>query len=437
MSTQEQRPEAEQPDVRDSTLTPGGGEGPSILKEESRWKQLLGVVLLPFLAIVTALVISSIFIIIADAKVLAAWREFFQAPSVALSLSLAKLKLAYGALLQGGLGDPAAIWKGLRVWQTTGDRAPFIKSLEAIDRTLVYSTPYIFAGLAVALGFRSGLFNIGVEGQLFIGAMAATYIGYSIKGLPMLIHLPLALLAGALAGAIWSAIAGFLKAYTGAHEVVTTIMLNYVAFRLSDYMLTGPMKRSGFNPVSPPIEKSAWLPKLAPDPLRFHAGFFLALIAAYLVYWFLWKTTWGFEMRTVGSNPSAARYAGISVANNFILAMALSGALGGLAGTNEILGVNHFMAEAFSSGYGFDSIALALLGKSHPVGVVLASLLWGFLKAGATRMQSAAGVPIDIVQIVQGMVIVFVAAPELVRMIWRIKLLAEEGETIFTRGWGA
>ncbi len=408
-------------------------EGASALP---RWRAILDVLLLPLLAIITALIFSSVFIIISDTELLALWRHVFSQPGVVLEASVKKLELAYSALISGGLGSPAAIWEGLRTWIQTGDNSKFITSLEGIDRTLVYSTPYIFAGLAVALGFRCGLFNIGVEGQLFIGAMAATYVGYSIKGLPMLIHLPLALSAGALAGALWSAIAGFLKAYTGAHEVVTTIMLNYVAFRLSDYMLTGPMKRSGFNPVSPPVEKSAWLPKLAPDPLRFHAGFFLALAVAYFVYWFLWKSTWGFEIRTVGANPNAAKYAGMSIAKNFILAMAISGALAGLSGTSEILGVNHFMAQAFSSGYGFDSIALALLGKSHPVGVVLASLLWGFLRAGATRMQSAAGIPIDIVQIIQGMVIVFVAAPALVRMIWRIKTLAEEGETIFTRGWG-
>ncbi len=401
------------------------------------WRQAFQALLLPVLAIVTALLLSSVFIIISDPEVVALWREITVAPGVALAASWEKLRLAYRAMLEGGLGNPALIWQGFQTWVTTGDATQLVKSLEAIDRTLVYSTPYIFAGLAVALGFRCGLFNIGAEGQLFVGALAATYIGYSIKGLPLVIHLPLALAAGAAAGAVWAAVAGVLKAYTGAHEVVTTIMLNYIAFRLSDFLLTGPMKRSGFNPVSPPVEESAWLPKLAPDPLRFHSGFFLALLAAYFVYWFLWKTTWGFEIRTVGANPDAARYAGISIARNYIIAMALSGALAGLAGTSEILGVNRFMAQAFSSGYGFDSIALALLGKSHPTGVVLASLLWGFLRAGATRMQSAAGIPIDIVQIVQGMVIVFVAAPALVRFIWRVRAVQEEGETIFTRGWGA
>ncbi len=422
--------------VQEAVAKPAA-QRPSPEPESRRWFAALSALVLPLLAIITALVFSSVFIIISDTELLVLWREFFAAPSVALAASAEKLRAAYGALLTGGLGNPTLIWEGLRTWIATGDNTAFVASLEAIDRTLVYSTPYIFAGLAVALGFRCGLFNIGAEGQLFVGALASAYIGYSIKGLPMIIHLPLALAAGAAAGAVWAAIAGVLKAYTGAHEVVTTIMLNYVAFRLSDFLLTGPMKRSGFNPVTPPIEKSAWLPKLAPDPLRFHAGFFVALAVAYFVYWFLWKTTWGFEIRTVGANPDAARYSGMSVARNYIIAMGVSGALAGLAGTNEILGVNHFMAQAFSSGYGFDSIALALLGKSHPLGVVLASLLWGFLRAGATRMQSAAGIPIDIVQIVQGMVIIFVAAPALVRMIWRARFLEEEAETIFTRGWGA
>jgi len=302
-------------------------------------RQVLEALLLPVLAIVTALALSSIFILISDTEVLAAWREFFQAPVVALSLSVAKLRLAYGALLEGGLGNPVVVWQGFMTWVHTGDATSLLASLEAIDRTLVNSAPYIFAGLAVALGFRCGLFNIGAEGQLFVGALASAYVGYSITGLPMIIHLPLALAGGALAGALWGSIAGFLKAFTGAHEVVTTIMLNYVAFRLSDFLLTGPMKRSGFNPVTPQIEHSAWLPKLVPDPLRFHAGFFVALLAAYFVYWFLWKTTWGFEIRTVGANPDAARYAGMSIPKNFILAMAVSGGLAGLAGTNEVLGV--------------------------------------------------------------------------------------------------
>jgi ABC-type uncharacterized transport system permease subunit len=397
-----------------------------------RWQSIL----MPILAILTALALSSLFIIISDTEILDAWGDFFVSPRPALELSGASLLRAYSALFQGSIGSPGEMVHGMGVYLRTGDSRSFLQALYPLSESLVSATPYILAGLAVALGFRCGLFNIGAEGQLFIGALASVWVGYSLKGLPWFVHLPLALLAGTLGGAIWGAIPGYLKAKTGAHEVINTIMLNYVAFRLSDYLLTGPMQRSGFNPVSPQIERSAWLPKFFPDPLRFHAGFFLALVVAAAVYVFLWKTTWGFEIRTVGANPDAARYAGISVTRNFVLAMALSGGLAGLAGANEVLGVNHYMAQAFSSGYGFDSIALALLGKSHPIGVVLASLLWGLLRAGAFRMQSRARIPIDIIGVIQAMVIVFVAAPAVVRWIYRIRVKEETGETVFTRGWG-
>ena len=387
------------------------------------------------LAIFSALVVSSIFILIADTEVISAWGHFFSAPGTAIRLSVGQLTSAYAAMFEGAIGNPGEMIAGMRAWILEGDNALLVYALDSLDRSLVNTIPYIFAGLAVALGFRCGLFNIGVEGQLFMGALASAWIGYTFE-LPFIIHLPLALLAGALAGGFWAGIAGALKAWTGAHEVVTTIMLNYVAFRLSDYLLTGPMKRPGFVPVTPMVEETSRLPGLLPAPLRLHAGLLLALLVALLVYWLLFKTTIGFEIRTVGANPNAARYAGMSVSRNFILAMFLSGALAGLAGSSEVLGVNYFMAQAFSSGYGFDSIALALLGKSHPAGVVMAASLWGSLRAGATRMQSIASIPIDIIQIVQGMVIVFVAAPAVVRWIYRIRAKREGGQVIFTRGWG-
>ena len=404
------------------------------LRRTARWKG--ADYLMPLLAIFTALVLSSLFILISDTEVLSAWGDLFANPGRALYISGTSLAGAYRSLFEGSIGSPAAMVQGMATYLRTGDGQLLLQAFYPLSESLVATVPYIFAGLAVALGFRCGLFNIGVEGQLFIGALTSVWVGYSLKGLPWFIHLPLALLAGALGGAFWGAIPGYLKAKTGAHEVINTIMMNYIAFRLSDYMLTGPMQRSGFNPVSPPIERSAWLPQFFPDPLRFHAGFFVALAVAALVYLFLWKTTWGFEIRTVGANPHAARYAGISVTRNFVLAMALSGALAGLAGASEVLGVNHFMAQAFSSGYGFDSIALALLGKSHPVGVVLASLLWGGLRAGAIRMQSRAHIPMDIIGIIQAMVIVFVAAPAVVRWIYRIRVREKAEGAVFTRGWG-
>jgi simple sugar transport system permease protein len=216
-------------------------------------------------------------------------------------------------------------------------------------------------------------------------------------------------------------IPGWLKAQTGAHEVINTIMMNYIAFRLSDYLLRGPMQRpESFNPVSPNIQDSAKFLKFFKEPIRFHIGFFIALAVAWLVWYFLFKTKWGFDLRTVGTNPDAARYAGMNVPVMMVVAMALAGAMAGLAGTNEVLGINHNMAAAFSSGYGFDAIALALLGKSHPGGVVLAAILFGFLSNGAIKMQLM-GIPIDIITIIQALVIVFIAAPAIVRTIYRLK----------------
>lgn len=348
-----------------------------------------------------------------------------------LSLGWAAVISAYGALLEGSLGNPAQIVAALQ----SGDPQAITLALYPISESLVASTPYIFAGLAVAVGFRCGLFNIGAEGQLFIGALTSVFVGYSITGLPATIHIPLALGAGALGGAAWAFLPGFLKARVGAHEVINTIMMNYIAFRLSEWLLNGPMKRPGAVPVSPFIAPSAELPRFFPDPIRFHLGFFIALGAAVFVWWFLFKSRWGFEIRTVGANPHAARYAGMNIAFNIILAMCLSGALAGLAGANEVLGVNRNLANAFSSGYGFDSIALALLGKSHPFGVVLAALLFGTLRSGGTRMQNVAQIPVDIIIVVQALVIAFMAAPGIIRTLYRI-VKPRSSEVVFTRGWG-
>jgi simple sugar transport system permease protein len=339
---------------------------------------------------------------------------------------------AYGAMIDGSLGSVSTIASALQ----SGDRAAIRQAFYPMLESLVSATPYIFAGLAVAVGFRCGLFNIGVEGQLFIGAIFAVWVGYTFKGLPAIIHVPLALAAGALGGALWALPAAILKAKVGAHEVINTIMLNYIAFRLSEWLLNGPMMRPGTaNPVSPNIEASAHLYRFFSDPIRFHLGFFIALAVAVFIWWFLFRTTLGFELRTVGTNPNAARYAGMSIARNYLIAFGLSGALAGLAGANEVLGVNHNLASAFSSGYGFDSIALALLGKSHPLGVVLAALLFGTLRSGGTRMQNVAQIPVDIIGIIQALVIAFIAAPAIIRAIYRIRARSAV-EAVFTRGWG-
>ena len=295
-------------------------------------------------------------------------------------------------------------------------------SLSAVSETLTAATPVTLAGLGVALGFRAGLFNIGAEGQLIMGGIAAALVGFMVTGLPIYIHLPLALLAGMAAGGLWAAIAGWLKAATGAHEVITTIMLNFVAFRLTDYLLRNPplQKPGRTDPISESVLPSAELPELLAwlDPsLRVHLGFLIALAVVALVYWLLFKTTVGFEFRASGASPDAARYAGIRAGLTIVLVMATAGALAGLAGANQVLGVLGRASPNFSAGIGFDAIAVALLGRSHPIGVLLAGILFGALQAGGRQMQVSAGVSIDLIAIIQSLIIVFIAAPMLVRAI--------------------
>lgn len=392
-----------------------------IEKKKSFWSRLairegkIESILLPILSVFTALVVGAFIIPFSDPNVLAA--EGF---SATLSAAWTSVIAAYSAMFIGAFGDPKAISAAIQTWQATGDTKTLLAAFRPLSESLTIATPYIFAGLGVALGFRGGLFNIGAEGQLFVAGLATAFVGYSVKGLPFIIHMPLAVLAGAAMGALWAAIPGYLKARTGAHEVINTIMMNYIAFRLTDYLLSGPMQRLDGLPITPEVQPTSYLPLLFSSPMRIHWGFIIALALAVLVYWFLWKTPMGLEIRMVGANPNAARYSGIKITLITVLTMAMSGALTGMAGVGQILGVDHKLVRAFSSGYGFDAISLALLGNSHPFGVVLAALLFGFLRGGAARMQSVAGTPVELIRIVQGLVIVFVAAPEIIRTIYRI-----------------
>ncbi len=410
-------------------------EAPKSEGERKKGSKFLQILLVPILALLTGFIIGAIVIALSNDAVIAAYRNFFHAPGAALAATWKAIVTAYGALFNGSIGSFTEIRQGIQSYYATGDSKPFLLAIYPFTESLATVTPYILAGLAVAVGFKCGLFNIGAEGQFGIGALCSAFVGYSIHGLPWFIHLPLALLAGAAGGALWGAIPGYLKGLTGAHEVVITIMMNYISFRLSDWLLNGPMKAPGYRPLTPVVESSAMLPRFFPDPLRFNWGFFLALAMAVFVYWFLFKTTIGFEIRAVGANPDGARYAGMNIVRNFVIAMTLSGGLAGLAGATQVLGIDHWVGQGFSAGYGFDSIAIALLGQSHPLGVVLAALLWGTLRSGATRMQSLAGVPIEIISIIQGLVIVFVAAPAFIRWIYRIRAISVQ-TTVLTRGWG-
>jgi ABC-type uncharacterized transport system permease subunit len=356
----------------------------------------LNVMAVPVLAVVTALAIGGVIMALAGADPL----------------------LAYEGLWEGCCGSP-----------------------RALSETLVWTTPYIFTGLAVALAFHGGLFNIGAEGQLALGALAAAWLGYALPGLvgplPAVIHLPLVLLGGALAGGAWGAIPGWLKARTGAHEVINTIMLNYVALLGVSYLLNGALRDP--NPLNviartPEIALAARLPRLDAD-LRLHAGMLLALAMAGLVWWGLYRTPFGFAIRTVGANPAAARVAGMPVGGLMVAALALSGALAGLAGAVEVAGLHYRHELGFSLGYGFDAITVALLARAHPLGVVPAALLLGALRNGAARMQFLAGVPIDLVLVLEGLILLLVAAEVLVRRLYRLP--AAGPPLVFTRGWRA
>jgi ABC-type uncharacterized transport system permease subunit len=312
------------------------------------------------------------------------------------------------------------------------------------SETLTYATPVILAGLSVAIGFKAGLFNIGGEGQMIIGGFCAVVVGFSFEGLSPWLHVPLAVLAAIAGGAVWGGIPGWLRAKTGAHEVITTIMFNWIAIRLLDYLLkTSFVRKVGeLRPISKEVLPSARLPRLLSwlpidnaGQLRVHLGFILALVAAGFVWWLLAKTTIGFEFRSVGLNPDGARYAGMSVTRTTVAVMAVAGALAGLAGAGETLGTLGRASPGFSGGAGFDAIALALLGRSHPVGVVLAGLLWGALRAGSRTMDAQSAVGIDLIVVVQALIIVFIAAPALVRAIFRVR--TGEGVRQLTRGWGA
>jgi ABC-type uncharacterized transport system permease subunit len=390
--------------------------------------------LIPILAVLTGLIIGAFFIVFTDLKVLPYYQQFFKDPLTALLVSWQAIVKAYGALFAGSLGSFPAFIAAVQVYFASGDASALYKAIYPFTESLAASSPYILTGLAVAVGFRGGLFNIGAEGQFFMGALGSAFVGYSLKGVSPVIHLPLALLGGAIAGGAWGFLPGWLKAKTGAHEVVTTIMMNWIAFRLSDWLLNGPMKATGYRPLTPVIEESAMLPRFFPDPLRFNWGFFLAIGIAFFIWWLLFKTTVGYEIRSVGANPNAAKYAGMNISNNIILIMVVSGALAGLGGAVQVLGTDHWVGQGFSAGFGFDAIALALIGNSHPLGVVLAAILFGVLRGGATSMQSLAGIPIDIISVIQGLVIVFIAAPIIIRAIYRVGAPHKE-EVVHARGW--
>ncbi|CAN5456219.1 hypothetical protein BH10ACT8_BH10ACT8_21110 [soil metagenome] len=377
----------------------------------SRWTDSL---LLTALSVLVALLIGGLMIVFSDDQVRTDLGYFFQSPGDFFTDAYYTLRDAYIALFEGAIFDPSHA-------STLND------ALSPIMGSIYTATPLILGGLAVAIAFRAGLFNIGGEGQVIAGAFASGYVGF-IVSLPPVLHLILAIVAGIAGGAFWGFIAGYLKARAGAHEVITTIMLNYVARFGLLYLLARPSIVAPNNPqASKSIHGTARLPHLFGADLRVDLGILLALAAAATLSWTLVRSTLGFQMRAVGANPAASRTAGMSVGGVTMMAMAIAGGLAGLAGTTLSLGgaTSYSVTPNISSNIGFDAITVALLGRSRPWGVVAAGLLFGALRQGGAQMQATPGVqaPIDIITVVQALIVIFIAAPKLVQAVFRLQRL--------------
>jgi general nucleoside transport system permease protein len=351
-------------------------------------RRTVSLLVIPLLAIVLALLVGAVVMILSS-------------PLVGGELDVTLPVKAYLALASGAFG-----------------------SVNGLIQTIVSASPLILAGLAVGIGFKAGLFNIGAQGQFLMGAVAAAAVGAGMAHQSPLLAIPAAVLAALVVGGIYGFIPGFLKAFTGAHEVVTTIMLNYIAIQFVAYLITGPMRATGATFARSPAVGAAELPILLGR--NGHLGILFALVAVPIAWWLLYRTTIGFEVRTVGANPDAARYAGMSPRKVLILTMSACGLLAGLAGAGEILGISHYMPAGYSTNVGFDGITVALLGRANPIGILFGGLLLGAMRAGSNLMQIQAGVPVQMIDVLQGVILFFLAAELIVRYVFRVRAARAE-----------
>ena len=401
-------------DVEAQASPPPEQDDPPRAPERGPWHDALlsvtsGSALTAILAVVLAVVVGSLMIMLTDQDVRDSASYITARPSDFFGAAWDAISGAYTALFRGSVYN---------------DRVDdFGTAIRPLTETLKFSAPLILAGLGVGLTFRAGLFNIGGRGQMLLAGSAAAYVAINAS-LPGPLLLLASIAAGMVAGGVWAGIAGLLKARTGAHEVIVTIMLNYVGFYLVFYLLStqGLLQAPGSsNPQSSAIPDAAQLPPILGDRYNVHAGFLLALVAVAAVWWLLNRSTLGYRFRAVGENPHAARTAGIDVGRTYTVAMFLAGALVGLAGVNQALGtVTSGVTGDLDAGIGFDAITVALLGRSRPLGVLAAGLLFGALKAGGFAMQASQGITVDIVLVIQSLIVLFLAAPPLVRAIFRL-----------------
>ena len=382
------------------------------------------------LAILAALVIGALIIAFSDTQVLHEWSTFFANPGAAIAAAWDAVAAAYSALFEGAIVNPHTIAAAFHGGSVGAIFYP-------LSQTASQATPLILTGLSVALAFRAGLFNIGAASQWIGGAIVATYLGFAVS-LPLVIHAIVCLIGGFAGGAALGWLVGDLKARTGAHEVIVTIMLNYVMYDFLSYLLGTPTALQlphQSNLISPTIASSAQLPHVGGPPPQVGVGFLVALAAAGGMWWLLARSTTGFQFRTVGANPSAARTAGMSVGRTWVLAMLLAGGLAGLSGAVTIQGTFYSLNFQSYGTYGIDGITVALLGRAKPLGVVLAALLFGALDAGSTVMQAATSVPVDITEVIEGLIVLFVAAPPLIRAVFRLRQARATGLEAVAKGW--
>jgi ABC-type uncharacterized transport system permease subunit len=384
-----------------------------------RLRTLLASIRLPAISVLVALLVGAIVIMLSDLEVLG---KIPQDPIGAIVLGAQRVYLAYTSLLMGAFGDPAKFGKALAAG---GDPVLWAKAFRPITETLLASVPLMFVGLAVMVSFRTGVFNIGGEGQFMMGALGGTIAAVVLgsAGVPAPLAILGVVVAGAALGAAWAFIPGILKARVGASEVITTIMLNYIANLFIFFLLVNwdlIQREDHTQPISKALDKFVVIPKILPiEALRLHLGFVVALLLAAAVSWFLWRTTKGFELRAAGLNLPAARYAGMGAASSVVIAMLISGAIAGMGGAFEVVGTVKQLTTAISGGVGFTAIAIALVGGTRPSGVVATALVFGALRNGGALMGLNTGIPIDLLFFIQALVIMFIAAPSLTQRLIR------------------
>jgi ABC-type uncharacterized transport system permease subunit len=415
---------------------PEAGDATAPGRPPSRWTPRLqrlveaNVAVVTFLAVLCGLFVGAVLIVVTTPATLHAWGDIGSDPAHAFGQTWTTVSQAYGALFTGSIVSPSTLGHVV----STG--RGWVNVFTPLSETFVSATPLILAGTGVALGFSTGVFNIGGQGQLIAGAIAATYVGFAVH-LPVVVHLPLVILAGAAGGAVAGFIPGFLKARTGAHEVIVTIMLNYVFLDLLDYLLTThPLQQPGqSNAISQTVPSSARLPHLFGSGLRVNLGLILALAVAAGVSWLMRRSTLGFTFRVVGSNPDAGRTAGIDARRATVLVLTISGALVGLAGMATLSGTDFFLSSGYGGDNGFNAITVALLGRNKPMGVVLGALLFAALDTGGRYMQAATSIPVDLTSVIQAVIVFFVATPALIREIFRLRQAGGGKILLFTKGW--